>query len=91
MGKLAYLPVPARRQILRETECLKQLPSADAQLYPKYNGHYLIYHFRSLFRELWRMILQPVIPRYATYTRNHTQRQTRISSFTLDAPDFKVS
>jgi len=89
MESLSPLSPHERERKLGQVKALPQLPSADAQLYPLYNGYYLIYHFRCLFTELWKVILCPRIPRPCKMTSTEKARITRMFSFVLDAPDFK--
>ena len=89
MASLSPLSPHERARKLGLVKSLPQLPSADAQLYPLYNGYYLIYHFRCLFKELWKVFLCPRIPRPCKTTLTEKARITRMFSFVLDAPDFK--
>lgn len=54
MAQLVSQPPSAQARALEAVEPLPQLPSLDAQLYPQYNGWYLVYHFRPILKELWR-------------------------------------
>jgi hypothetical protein len=54
MAQLVNKTPLAQARAVDAVEALPQLPSADAQLYPKYNGWYIVYHFRPLLKELWR-------------------------------------
>ncbi len=54
MAQLVGLTPPAQARALDAVEPLPQLPSADAQLYPLYNGWYLVYHTRTLLNEIWK-------------------------------------
>jgi len=89
MASLSPLSPHERERKLEQVKALPQLPSADVQLYPRYNGYYLIYHFRGLFKELWKVFLRPRIPRPCKMTLTEKDRTTRMFSFVLDAPDFK--
>ncbi len=89
MAALSPLSEGERAKRLDQVESLPQLPSADVQLYPNYNGWYMLYHWRALLKELWKVLVLPKIPTPCKLTPCDKARTTRISSFTLDAPDFK--
>ncbi|TFJ83964.1 hypothetical protein NSK_005059 [Nannochloropsis salina CCMP1776] len=89
MASLSPLSPHERERKLAQVKALPQLASADEQLYPLYNGYYLVYHFRTLFREVWRVVLRPRLPRPCQMTLTEAPRVTRCLSFVLDAPDFK--
>ena len=56
MGQLLALSPQGRAHALAAVEPLPQAPSADESLYPLYNGYYLVYHARTLLKELWKCV-----------------------------------
>ena len=54
MAKLSPLTERERRNVLRQTESLRQLPSCDDQLAHLYKGNYLLVHCRSFLHEAWK-------------------------------------
>lgn len=56
MGQLLPLSPQGRSHALATVEPLRQQPSADACLYPLYNGYYLVYHVRTLAKELYKCV-----------------------------------
>jgi hypothetical protein len=44
-----------KRSALRKVEVLRQLPSADTQLYPNYpKRNWVVNHYRPLLKEAWK-------------------------------------
>lgn len=90
MGRLYPMGDKERRAELARVEPLRQLPSQDELLYENYRGYWLIYHFRSLLKELFRVLRLPRVPRPHIYTTDYRERYTRITSFVLPPDVFKV-
>lgn len=59
MAKLHPMKERDRRAALRSVEPLRQLPSQDELLYENYRGYYVVYHVRTLLRELFRCVPHP--------------------------------